>query len=259
MPELIEVELYRRALDATVGRRIAAVLTPDPTYARNNLGGDEIRAALLGTTIEATSRVGKLAVADLDSGHALGLRFGMTGRLIVDGAAPIEALEYSSNRDEPSWDRFALRFDDGGSLRMNDPRRFGSVELDPDVTRLGPDAALITSPELRTALQSDRAVKAVLLDQTRIAGLGNLLVDETLWRAGIDPARSARSLDAETAAHLRRVVRRTITLLTRRGGSHLGDLQEERHQGGRCPRDGAELLRRTVGGRTTISCPVHQR
>ena len=93
MPELIEVELYRQALDATVGRRISAVLTPDPTYARNNLSGDEVRAALVGTTIESTTRIGKLAVAALDSGHQLGLRFGMTGRLVVDDVAVIDELE----------------------------------------------------------------------------------------------------------------------------------------------------------------------
>ncbi len=259
MPELIEVELYRQALDATVGRRISAVLTPDPTYARNNLGGDEVRAALVGTTIESTARIGKLAVAALDSGHHLGLRFGMTGRLVVDDVAVIDELEYSSGRDDPAWDRFVLRFADGGVARINDPRRFGSVELDPDLSRLGPDATLISAAALAAALQSDRSVKAVLLDQSRIAGLGNLLVDESLWRAGIDPARSARSLDDEAVKHLRRVIRRTVAQLTRRGGSHRGDLQDERHQGGICPADGASLTRRTVAGRTTISCPAHQR
>ena len=173
MPELIEVELYRQALDAAVGRRISAVLTPDPTYARNNLSGDEVRAALVGTTIESTTRIGKLAVAALDSGHQLGLRFGMTGRLVVDDVAVIDELEYSSGRDDPSWDRFVLHFADGGVARINDPRRFGSVELDPDLTRLGPDATLISALALTAALQSDRSVKAVLLDQSRIAGLGN--------------------------------------------------------------------------------------
>lgn len=258
MPELIEVELYRRALDATIGRQIVDVETPDPTYGRNGVTGDEIRAELVGTAIETTSRVGKLALAHLDSGRVLGLRFGMTGRLVVDDVAVIDALEYSSSRDDPAWDRFVLRLADGGAARVNDPRRFGSVELDPDLTRLGPDATLITAAGLTAAFTSDRAVKSVLLDQSRIAGLGNLLVDETLWRAGIDPVRSARSLDDTTVAHLRRVMRRTIAQLTRRGGSHRGDLQDERHEGGVCPADGATLLRRTVGGRTTLSCPHHQ-
>jgi len=258
VPELLEVETYRRALDAVVGRRIDAVAVLDPSYVR---GGrtDELAAAVTGSTIESTARIGKLAIARLDSGHDLGLRFGMTGRLVVDGVAPIAELEYSSGRDEPAWDRFALRLADGGSVRMNDPRRFGSVELDPDVTRLGPDATVIGLDGMVSAMASDRAVKAVLLDQARIAGLGNLLADETLWRAGIDPNRTARSLGTDEVAHLRRVMRRTVAALGRRGGSHMGDLQVHRVQGGRCPADGAELLRRTIGGRTTISCPTHQR
>jgi len=259
MPELIEVELYRQALEHAVGRRIAAVETPDRAYVRGGIGAEELAGGLVGSTIIATSRVGKLAVAHLDSDHRLGLRFGMTGRLVVDEFAPIAELEYSSGRDEASWDRFGLRFDDGGRLRMNDPRRFGSVELDPDMSRLGPDATDIGRDELARALASDRSVKSVLLDQSRIAGLGNLLVDESLWRAGIDPARTARSLRSDEVAELRRVVRRTLAQLTRRGGSHRGDLQEQRHGGGVCPADGTPLLRRVVAGRTTLSCPQHQR
>ncbi|MFN8053482.1 MAG: DNA-formamidopyrimidine glycosylase family protein [Acidimicrobiales bacterium] len=258
MPELIEVESYRRALYLTVGRRIDAASTPDLSFVRG-VDPVELVATLTGAVVESTSRRGKLAMAHLDNGTVLGLRFGMTGRLVVDDVAPIEQLEYSSGRDDPSWDRFALRFAGGGTLRINDPRRFGNVELDPDLTRLGPDATTISVAELREAMRSDRSLKAVLLDQSRIAGLGNLLVDEILWRVGLDPARSARSLPDETLAELRRVMRRTIAQLTRRGGSHLGDLADERHVDGRCPRDGAQLLRRTLAGRTTLSCPEHQR
>jgi formamidopyrimidine-DNA glycosylase len=80
-----------------------------------------------------------------------------------------------------------------------------------------------------------------------------------LWRAGFDPARPAGALDDRERAALLRAIRHTVRVLGRRGGSHTGDLQASRERGGRCPRDGAELLRRTVGGRTTYSCPVHQR
>ncbi|HNI35488.1 MAG TPA: DNA-formamidopyrimidine glycosylase family protein [Microthrixaceae bacterium] len=257
MPELIEVEMYRVALDATVGRSIAEAHIPDRSYPRF-VGVEEVVAELVGSTIVGTSRRGKLAIAELDSGRRLGLRFGMTGRLIVDGAAPIDTLEYSSDRDDPAWDRFIIRFCDGGVLRLNDPRRFGSVELDPSLDALGPDASTATVAEMVDAVKSDRSVKAVLLDQSRVAGLGNLLVDETLWRAAIAPTRTARTLDHERVAHLRRVMRRTIAQLTRRGGSHRGDLHEERHAGGVCPRDGEPLLRQQVAGRTTIWCSAHQ-
>lgn len=257
VPELIEAEVYRAALDPTIGRAIAAVRLHDPAYLRM-LDGDVLSAAAVGATITGTWRHGKLVGVDLDSGHTLGLRFGMTGRLVVDGVAPIVALEYGSARDEAAWDRVVVDLAGGGGFRMNDPRRLGSIELDPDRRRLGPDATVVTAAELLDAFASDRAVKAVLLDQSRVAGLGNLLVDETLWRAGIDPARSARSLTPDVVAEIRRVMRRTISTLTRRGGSHRGDLQEQRFAGGRCPRDGTALLRRTIGGRTTLSCPLHQ-
>ena len=125
----------------------------------------------------------------------LGLRFGMTGRLLVDDDAAIAQLEYSSDRNDPAWDRFALHFDDGGRMVMRDPRRLGGVELDPDESRLGVDAWTITAPELSDRLAGSRtALKARLMDQGRIAGLGNLLTDEILWRVGLAPVRQAGSL-----------------------------------------------------------------
>ena len=96
------------------------------------------------------------------------------------------------------------------------------------------------------------------MDQAKLAGLGNLLTDETLWRAGLDPARQSRSLDSDEVALLHGEMKRTLKDLGKRGGSHLGDLQQARQRGGICPRDGAALDRRTIGGRTTYSCPVHQ-
>ena len=121
--------------------------------------------------------------------------------MLVDGTGPIERLEYAPDRSEPGWDRFALRFDDGGDLRMQDPRRLGAVELDPDEAGLGLEASTITPARLRAVLgRSNAPLKARLLDQDHIAGIGNLLVDEMLWRAGLDPARPASDLDPERAA-----------------------------------------------------------
>jgi formamidopyrimidine-DNA glycosylase len=96
------------------------------------------------------------------------------------------------------------------------------------------------------------------MDQARLAGVGNLAADEMLWRAGLDPSRPAKSLDDEEIRRLARAVRRTLADLLVRGGSHTGDLIEHRAAGGRCPKDGAPLIKRTIGGRTTWSCPVHQ-
>jgi formamidopyrimidine-DNA glycosylase len=133
------------------------------------------------------------------------------------------------------------------------------VELAPRLDALGPDAASLTPSQLRAALAGAAApLKARLLDQHHIAGLGNLLCDEALWRAGLDPARAAGSLDDAETRRLHRHIRRTLEVLGDRGGSHLGDLQPARTRTGRCPRDGTLLQRRQVGGRTTYSCPVHQ-
>ena len=106
---------------------------------------------------------------------------------------------------------------------------------------------------------SEAPLKARLMDQARVAGLGNLLTDEILWRAGLDPARPAGSLSPAELRRLHRHLRTTLVELGERGGSHMGDLQTMRSRDGVCPRDGAALLRRTIGGRTTYSCPVHQR
>lgn len=259
MPELLEVETYRAAADAVVGRTIAAVHAPDEWFVKGATTTAELHAVLPGRRVEATRRVGKLLLLDTD-GPVLGLRFGMTGRLLVDGGAPIEALEYSSDRDDPAWDRFGLHFTGGGGLVIRDPRRLGGVELDPDETRLGPEATTVTLAPFRDLLRSSTtAVKARLMDQSRLAGLGNLLTDETLWRAGVAPDRRADSLDDREIARLHRAMRRTIAVLGERGGSHTGDLQPARVRGGRCPRDGAELRREEVGGRTTYWCPGHQR
>lgn len=259
MPELLEVETYRRAAEAVVGRRIRRVDAPDAWFLKHGATAPVVAAALTGAEVVAADRLGKLLCLRTDRPVVLGLRFGMTGRLLVDGAAPIGELEYGSSRFDPAWERFGLGFVGGGSLVVSDPRRLGGVELDPDLGILGPEASTLTVAEVRDALSGSRApLKAVLLDQSRVAGLGNLLVDESLWRAGLDPARPAGSLGPDEQRRLARAVRATVSLLGRRGGSHMGDLQDQRHRDGHCPRCGTLLDRRTVGGRTTYSCPVDQ-
>lgn len=257
MPEILEVERYREAAEPVVGRVIDEVRAPDAWFVKRG-DPDELRAVLPGRRVVGLRRIGKLLLVDTD-GPVLGLRFGMTGRLLVDGAAPIDQLEYSSGRDLPEWHRFGLGFAPSGSLVVSDPRRLGGVELDPDESRLGVDALDATVEQLAAALAGSRAaVKARLMDQHHVAGLGNLLTDETLWRAGIDPARPASEVGGDDLVALHTAMREVLSELGERGGSHTGDLHLERTPGGRCPRDGAELVRRTIGGRTTWSCPHHQ-
>lgn len=263
MPEILEVEAYRRLGEAAVGREVVSVATPDAWFLKAGTTGDELRAELIGGRVTAARRRGKLLLLDVaraDGVVTVGLRFGMTGRLLVDGRDVIGHLEYGSDRGLPEWDRFALGFADGGHLRISDPRRLGGVELEPDVDRLGPDAWSLTAAPLRDALAGSSApLKARLLDQARVAGLGNLLVDEVLWRAGLDPARPAGGLTDAERRRLLGAIRRVLDELDGRGGSHTGDLMAARVRGGVCPRDGAPLERRTIGGRTTYSCPRHQR
>jgi formamidopyrimidine-DNA glycosylase len=259
VPELLEIEVYRGLAERAVGCTIATVHADDAWYLKGGLTAEELQASITGETIVAARRHGKLLLLET-SGPVLGLRFGMTGRLLVDGTAGIERLEYSSDRDLAVWDRFGLDFTDGGVLAIRDPRRLGGVELDPDLGRLGPDAAALGVDDLEAVLgRSTVALKARLLDQARVAGLGNLLVDDVLWRAGLDPARAAGRLDGEEVAVLADAIATTLDELGRRGGSHTGELQPERHRDGHCPRDGTALQRRTIGGRTTYSCPEHQR
>ena len=258
MPELLEVESYRRLAERVVGRRVTHVDAPDEWFVK---GGPpaEVVAGVTGRRVDEARRIGKLLVLDLDDGGRLGLRFGMTGRLLVDGDAAIERLEYSSGRAEPRWDRFRLDFEGGGDLRIRDPRRLGGVMLEPDESRLGTDALSVEPASLRAALgRSNAPLKARLLDQARVAGIGNLLADEILYRAGLDPARPAAGLSEEEEARLAAEIVATTRDLMTRGGSHTGDIRAAAAGDGLCPRDATPLVRRQVGGRTTFSCPTHQ-
>ena len=263
MPELPEVESYRRLAElAALRRPISAVEALDPRYLRGRpeQGVGMVADALVGHSFVAARRLGKLALLDTDrDGPTLGLHFGMTGTLIVDGQAGVEGLMYSSQREEPAWERFVLRFGDGGRLVLRDPRRFGRIELDPDEQHLGVDLLDVTPAGLRDALAGSAApLKARLLDQSRLAGAGNLIADEALWRAALDPARPAGSLSPAELRRLHRHLLATVADFLTNGGSHTGQLLPARRPGGQCPRDGTPLVRRTVGGRTTWSCPQHQ-
>ena len=255
MPEVLEVELTRRTARELVGRTLVAVERTDPLVV-----DEGVDAEVPGSRVVGVDRRGKLLLLCTD-GPIVGVHFGMTGRLLIDDRAAIERLAYSGSSRDPVWVRWAVRLDDGRLVRVHDPRRLGRVRLDPDLSRFGPDALALRRDELAVALAGRRApLKAVLLDQTAIAGLGNLLVDEILWWASLDPRRPAGSLQPAEVDQLQRTIRRRLPVMLRRGGSHTGTLSPfVRSSGGPCPRDGTELTRITVGGRTTLWCPFHQR
>ena len=257
MPEGLEAEIWRRALSTLTGRRIVRA------WVDERVAPSELPDVVAGERLDDVVRVGKVVVL-ATSGPRIGLHFGMTGRVEVDGWAPIEQLAYASGLDRPEWDRLRIDTSPGRpgvpSVRFNDPRRLGRISLDPDLATLGPDALSLRTGDLRRALAGRRApVKAVLLDQSVVAGLGNLCADEVLWWAGIDPRRPAGSLaDGEVRA-LAGVARRRLAVMLRRGGSTTGELSPEvRAALPPCPRDGGDLRRDRIGGRTTIWCPTHQ-
>jgi formamidopyrimidine-DNA glycosylase len=277
VPELPEVESARAAIErAALNRRINDVDDSDTYVCRPHAPG-EIRAALVGRSLTAANRQGKSIWCDTSGlgrshtpGPELAIHLGMSGHILVtyadgelteggDWLATEGRRAAARNPKNPAWDRFTITFEDGGQLRLFDPRRLGRVRLDANRERLGPDAQEITPAEFRERLgRGHAAVKARLLDQSVIAGVGNLLADETLWQARISPRRPADELAPDELAHLRRALRAATRRARERGGVHTGTFMSHRTRDGHCPRCGSEVARSTVGGRTTYWCPVEQ-
>jgi formamidopyrimidine-DNA glycosylase len=247
MPELPEAERARQEIDRALGREIVAVDDADTYVCRPHAPG-EIAAALVGHRLTSAHRRGKFLWAETDGGPILGLHLGMAGRIVVDAEPALRG-----------WDRFALEFADGGRLALRDKRRLGRAVLEPDHSRVGPDAADVSRAEFRRRIGRGTApIKARLLDQQAIAGVGNLLADEALWRAGLSPRRPAGELSEEELDALRRALRAATRDAMRQGGVHTGQIIAHRRPGEHCPRDGTTMTRATIGGRTTWWCPTCQ-
>lgn len=254
MPELPEVERARQVIeDGALRRKIVDVDDADTYVCRPHAPG-EIRDALVGRQFTGAHRQGKaLWCTTSKDGPVLGLHLGMAGRLVVteDGDA---------RPGKPEWDRFTIVFQGGRALRLFDKRRLGRARLDPDLDALGPDAELVRVGEFRERMSRGSApVKARLLDQAVVAGVGNLLADQTLWQAGLDPRRRVDTLDRDELTRLHRELGRATRDAIARGGVHTGEVIRHRRRDGHCPRCGAEMSRATVGGRTTYWCPAEQR
>jgi formamidopyrimidine-DNA glycosylase len=182
-------------------------------------------------------------------GPTLGLHLGMSGRVVVGDA----------DGDSPRWDRFTVEFDDGTRFALRDKRRLGRAVLNPDYSHVGPDAANVGRADFRRVIGAGRApIKARLLDQRAISGVGNLLADEILWQARIAPNRRVSELSVEDLDRLRRAVRAAVRSAIRKGGAHTGAFVKARGREGACPRCGHALSRATIGGRTTFWCPACQ-
>jgi formamidopyrimidine-DNA glycosylase len=283
MPELPEVETARALIEArALGRTIERVDDADTYVCRPHSPGD-IASALTGRTLTAASRIGKSMWLDTDAGEgpALGLHLGMAGRIVVIGAEgtaqstayggdPMSASEVLAAGDggghpdprlsgNPAWSRFTLEFSDGGALLLFDKRRLGRAVLDPDLTHLGPDALQVTKADFRARVGvGDAPLKARIMDQTVIAGVGNLLADETLWQARLAPLRPAGTLDADELDALWKALRAATRDAMKKGGVHTGRIIGHRRRDGSCPRCGAPMVKAAVGGRTTWWCAAEQ-
>ena len=268
MPELPEVESARAVIErGGLGRRIVDVDDSDSFVCRPHLPG-EIRHALLGSELLTAMRRGKsmwCQVGPAHEGLTLGIHLGMSGKIVIaspDGTET-DGGDYWERGRQPGdyrWARFAITFADGGRLMLVDPRRLGRVRLNPPVEELGPDAQLITPAQFRAALAAGDVtpVKARLMDQQRIAGIGNLLADEILWRARIHPARHVGTLTAPEQTRLLRATRDAIRTALRDGGVHNLTIVPRRRRGGTCPRDHAPMTTGKVDGRTTWWCSAEQ-
>ncbi len=246
MPELPEAERARLALEHALGREIVAVEDGDSYVCRPHQPG-EIAAALVGESFSSARRRGKFMWLETEEGPTLGLHLGMAGRIVLD---PEELTR---------WDRFTVRFADGGGFALRDKRRLGRAVLNPDYSHVGRDAADVGRAEFRGVIGRGRApIKARLLDQSAISGVGNLLADEALWQAHLDPRRRTGDLTPDELDRLRREIRASVRSAIRKGGAHTGRFIAARQNGGPCPRCGSPLERARIGGRTTYWCPECQ-
>jgi formamidopyrimidine-DNA glycosylase len=266
MPELPEVESVRRAIaPALEGRTLEHVEIEDARLTRPE-DPLAVAAELTGERVEHVDRRGKYLIVRFSSGRALLIHLRMTGSLLSEPA-------------EASHLRALLRLDDGSTVGYRDVRRFGTWlllepgELEPYLgARLGeePLVAAFTARGLAERLEGRRApLKAALLDQRTLAGLGNIYVDEALWYARLHPLRPARSLARPELQRLHRAIRKALELGIARQGSTLSDyrlpdgssgtMQKEFKAYGRtgepCDRCGTVLEKTRVGGRSTWFCP----
>jgi formamidopyrimidine-DNA glycosylase len=281
MPELPEVETVARGLQKSVaGRRILSVRLGKTDFIDDPAA---LEQELPGRQIEKVERYGKFmllrlsargnAAADSENGDgeaaSLLVHLGMTGQL-----APY-AAEQPYAKHTHVW----LGLDDGRELRYTDPRRFGRIAyltgalLADELTAFGADPLLVGAEEFASRIRSRNAqIKALLLNQSVLRGVGNIYADESLWRARIHPMRQGTELSTKQARVLRRVLQDVLRKAILARGSSISDFLDaegqpgeyQRHhraygrEGKRCYRCGASIRRAIVAGRSSYFCPKCQ-
>jgi formamidopyrimidine-DNA glycosylase len=276
LPELPEVETVRRGLEPVLAGRVIA----HADVRRADLRWPfppRLAARLTGTRVERLRRRSKYLLADLDGGETLIVHLGMSGRLLVSG---VQVGAFHHPHPAPAkHDHLVLDIEGGARVTLNDARRFGAVDLWPTdglgahrlLAGLGPEPLGngFNAGYLAERLAGRRtAVKAVLIDQAAVAGLGNIYVCEALWRARISPLRLAGEVGRDGAEALVAAVRAVLEDALAAGGSSLRDYRQAdgelgyfQHsfavydrEGAPCPRCGAAIARVVQSGRSSFFC-----
>ena len=287
MPELPEVETVRRGLSLLViGKRVGSVSHDTPKGFPNAPG--DVDAFLVGATITDVRRRAKVLLIDLDTEYTLVIHLKMTGQLVYRGEQVFGAGHPNDSLIGELPDRSTrviFSFTDGSHLYFNDQRKFGWVRLYPTIEvpnidfmkRVGPEPleGELTHTDFieRIRRRNGTTIKAALLDQSVIAGIGNIYADEALWGARVHPARRVRDVTDEELSTILDEVRTVLTLSIEKGGStdknyvnaegkrgsYIDFARVFRREGLACPRHPVVLIEKSrIAGRGTHTCPVCQ-
>ncbi|XP_057458018.1 formamidopyrimidine-DNA glycosylase isoform X3 [Lotus japonicus] len=225
MPELPEVEAARRAVEENcIGKKIIKCIVADDSKVIDAVSPSDFQASVVGKTIVAARRKGKNMWLQLDSPPFPSFQFGMAGAIYIKGVA-VTQYKRSAVNDKDEWpskySKFFIELDDGLELSFTDKRRFARVRLlkdptsVPPISELGPDALFepMTLEEFSKSLHKKKTeIKALLLDQSYISGIGNWVADEVLYQARIHPRQVASSLSEENCSTLSKCIREVIQL-----------------------------------------------
>jgi formamidopyrimidine-DNA glycosylase len=288
MPELPEVETVRIGLSALLPERQITHVQHDWPKSFPNAPAD-VQAFLVGASVRNVRRRAKVLIIDLDSDYSLVIHLKMTGQLVFRS----QDAQFGAGHPNDSLigelpdksTRVTLTFTDGSKLFFNDQRKFGWVRLLPTLEvenldffkKVGPEplGTDFTANDFITRLQRRKhsGIKAVLLDQTVVAGVGNIYADESLWAAKIHPETKVQNIPRPKLKTLYQELRRILHLAIKKGGStdrnyvnhegkrgsYLSFASVFRRQGQPCPRCGTTIIKLRVAGRGTHICPKCQK
>jgi formamidopyrimidine-DNA glycosylase len=260
MPELPDVELFRQYIDSTSLHRGIAGVEVRSTKVLEGVSRGELARKLTGKRFERTYRRGKYLFVETDRPPHLMLHFGMSGALL---------LMEKEHRDG-KYDRVVFSFDDGAALAYENRRQLGKVGLIDSVEkaieeyRLGPDACEVSYEQFAETVSSGTGmIKPLLMDQTKIAGIGNIYSDEILFQAGVHPKTHCKQLDKKDVKTLYRSMQRVLSVAIKRhadpGKLPRSYLLPHRGPDQSCPRCGGAVKKISAGGRSGYYCPRCQK